>query len=105
VTAGRCCEVTKCGPGGEPTATRNAVRAPTIRRSCRGLAGWLVPCAVLALMPKCPACLAAYVAIGTGVALSASVAAYLRVTLLVLCVVSLSYLGMSWLSGFRRDLR
>lgn len=105
MSVGRCCEVTKCGPGGEAAATRNAVRAPTIRQSCRGIAGWLVPCAVLALMPKCPACLAAYVAIGTGIALSASVASYLRVTLLVLCILSLSYLGMSWLCCYRRGLR
>jgi hypothetical protein len=105
MSAGCCCEVMKRGPEGAATATRLAVRTPIIRRACRGFAGWLVPCAVLTLMPKCPACLAAYVAIGTGIALSASVAAYLRVTLLVFCSVSLSYLAMSWLCSFRRALR
>jgi hypothetical protein len=95
----------KCSPRGEETATRVAVRTPAIRRACRGIAGWMMPLAVLALMPKCPACLAAYVAIGTGIALSASVAAYLRVTLLVLCIVSLIYLGMTWLCFFRRAFR
>jgi hypothetical protein len=105
MSAGCRCEVTKRVPEGAATATRVAVRTPTIRRACRGIAGWMMPLAVLALMPKCPACLAAYVAIGTGIALSASVAAYLRVTLLVLCTVSLSYLAMSWLCSFRRAFR
>jgi hypothetical protein len=105
MSAGCYCEVTKCSPRGEATATWVAVRAPTVRRACRGIAGWMMPLAVLALMPKCPACLAAYVAIGTGLALSASVAAYLRVTLLVLCIFSLIYLGMTWLCSFRRAFR
>ena len=97
-----CCEAMICSPRGEETAARVAVRTPTIRRACRGIAGWMMPLAVLALMPKCPACLAAYVAIGTGIALSASVAVYLRVTLLVLCIFSLSCLAMSWLCAFWR---
>jgi hypothetical protein len=105
MSTGCYCKATKCSPAGEATATRVAVRAPAIRRACRGIVEWLVPCAVLALMPKCPACLAAYVAIGTGIALSASVAAYLRVTLLVLCIVLLSCLAMSWLCSFRRAFR
>ena len=57
-----------------------------------GLAGWVVPASALALMPKCPACVAAYVAAATGVAVSASTAWYLRGGAMVLCGAMLAYL-------------
>lgn len=50
------------------------------------VAGWVVPGVVLALMPKCPACVVGYVALLTGLGISISAAAYLRTGLIVLCV-------------------
>ena len=89
MNAGRCCKSI-----GERAETRPA------RPSYLGFAGWLLPGVVLAILPKCPACLAAYVAVGTGLALSAPAAAYLRTTLLALCVGSLAYLGARRLWSF-----
>ena len=62
---------------------------------CLDAAAWIIPGGVLAVLPKCPACLAAYLAVGTGIGISTSTATHLRMLLLTLCVASLSYLASS----------
>jgi hypothetical protein len=69
-------------------------------RRCLGFAGWVVPSAILALMPKCPACLAGYVAVGTGLGLSLSTATNLQAVLIILCVSLLLYRLVKQLGGF-----
>jgi hypothetical protein len=94
VNTHRCCEVAanESRPFQVP-ATDPRTRLPGLARRSLAIAAWMVPSATLALLPKCPACLAAYVAIGTGAALSVSTAMYLRMLLVILCVASLSYLA------------
>ena len=55
----------------------------------RRLAGWLLPGGLLVLMPKCPVCLAGYVAIFTGAGLSMAVAQGLRIAMIATFVASL----------------
>jgi len=65
-------------------------RQPTTgRRHARGVAGLILPGALLALMPKCPMCLAAYVAFCTGFTMSGSSAHILMRSLTALCLGTL----------------
>lgn len=57
----------------------------------REIAGLALPGTLLALMPKCPMCLAAYVAIGTGFTLSYSSAHLLMQVLTLLCISTLAF--------------
>ena len=88
----RACEPSARGP-----------RAPTLPRRALGLARWAAPGVTLALMPKCPACFAAYIAIWTGVGLSFTAAYYLRLALIIFCTASLAYLAAAYLR--RRFIR
>jgi hypothetical protein len=67
-------------------------KTPAWARRVREFFAWVLPSAILVLVPKCPACLAAYVLLWTGLGLSLSTANYLRWILLFLCVVSLLFL-------------
>ena len=94
----RCCDGVSACSGRTAAGARVAIgdpRAPTLMRRCLDVARWIVPSGILALLPKCPACLVAYFAIGTGIGISMSTAIYLRMALVVLCAASLSYLAAS----------
>jgi hypothetical protein len=93
LNAHRCCVITpgsmeqnKAGEriaGGDP-------HPPSFMRRSLDLIAKVVPVALLAVLPKCPACLVAYVALGTGIGLSLTAATYLRLLLMVACVGSLT---------------
>src|SRR4051794_4892676 len=78
--------------GGEGSIPPLPTRSRGLLRRGIGLVKWLVPAATLSLIPKCPMCVAAYVALGTGVGISVSTATYLRIGLIVIGVTSLAYL-------------
>jgi len=84
VNARHCCQA-KTRAGGN-------VRRPRSRRGGK-IAGWIVPSVALALLPKCPACVAAYVALATGLGISLPAATRLRVTLVALCAASLVFMA------------
>jgi hypothetical protein len=82
MNARHCCQI-------KARASDNA-RRPASRWQRGGeIAGWIIPSATLVLLPKCPACVAAYVALATGIGISLPAATWLRVLLLALCVASL----------------
>src|SRR5262249_47338090 len=73
------------------TDGRATAQAPWLRRVA-ALVEWALPVTTLALMPKCPACVAAYSLLFTGVGLSLPAASALRWTLIGLSVTALLYL-------------
>jgi hypothetical protein len=66
---------------------------PFVRRNAVALGAWAVPSAVLALLPKCPACFAAWAALWTGIGLSMPVASGLHMTLIGVCFAMLIFLA------------
>jgi len=89
-----------CCNRGSPRSPSGPRRGWEIAAGARSLGVW-------ALMPKCPVCLAAYVALWTGLGLSLAAAAYLRWSLLFLSGVLLLYLAVLTVRRRRvqRDIR
>lgn len=69
----------------------------TPKRHSRKAFGWLVPGLVLAILPKCPMCVATYVVLFTGIGISLPTAAFLRASLIVVCVGAPAFLTARWI--------
>lgn len=94
MNAHRCCVITPGSMEQNKVGERIAEGDPhpaSLRQRSLDLTAKVVPVAILAVLPKCPACLAAYVALGTGIGLSLTAATYLRLWLIVACVASLMF--------------
>ena len=87
------------------TATRsrdNSPRPVSHWRQGGEIAGWIIPSATLVLLPKCPVCVAAYVALFSGIGISVASASNLQASLLILCIAVLLGLALKrlcWLAS------
>jgi hypothetical protein len=70
----------------------NAQKTTRATRRTREFMTWLLPSVALVFAPKCPACVAAYVALWTGLGMSFTAATYVRWFWLSLCIGSLLFL-------------
>lgn len=69
------------------------------RRRITKTSGAVLSAITLILMPKCPMCVAAYVALFTGISLSTPAATHLRTAVVTLCIGTLAFF---LLTGLRR---
>jgi hypothetical protein len=63
--------------------------APSFAASSRrslDIAGWLSSGLILAVLPKCPACVAAYVMLATGIGMSLTAASYVRLGIMAVSI-------------------
>ena len=72
-----------------------------VARRSGEIAGWIVAGAILALLPKCPVCLAAYLMMATGISISVAAAVSLRAFLVLVCISSLVLLGRRYIRNPR----
>ena len=80
----------------------DARQQSTWLRRAREAAGWIVPGALLALMPKCPMCLVAYVALCSGLTMSCSSAHLLMRLVTALCIGTLALCVVRRVVNFRQ---
>ncbi len=91
-----------CCSRGDPAARADRAPSPTsspsgwaaFKRSAAALVQWAVPLSLLALVPKCPACVAGYVLLFTGVGLSFTVASALRLGVIAASVAAVTFLAV-----------
>lgn len=80
-----CCTPVPSAP--PPHAHAQSHVKPT--RRLAAAVQWAIPLTTLALIPKCPACIAGYVLLFTGLGLSLPAANVVRITIIALCAVAI----------------
>ena len=93
-----CCQIAANAAQKDAKAAGGQAHLSSAKKRGFALAKLSVPAMLLALLPKCPACFAAYIALGTGISLSVQAASLLRSTLIAICVAALVWIIAS---GFR----
>jgi hypothetical protein len=88
-----CRRIAASPPAVAPPIAHGRAGASQVKRRTRGAAAWALPSVALALVPKCPMCVAAYLAIGGGLGVSLTTAAHLRTALVWLCWSTLALLA------------
>ena len=91
-----CCQ-RKSSIGDDARQQKTWLRRP------REVAGLILPGALLALIPKCPMCLAAYVTLCTGFTMSCSSAHILMRTLSALCIGTLALCVVRYVVSCRHN--
>ena len=79
-----CCQL-------QPQAGDHAPRPASWWRHGGEVAKWLLPGIALALLPKCPVCVVAYVALGTGLVMAPASANLLLRAVTAICVGALTF--------------
>ena len=87
-----CCQIAATGAHKDAKAAGGKAHPSSAKQRGFALAKFSLPTLILAVLPKCPACFAAYVALGTGISLSVQAASLLRSTLLAICVSALVWI-------------
>jgi hypothetical protein len=98
-----------CNSGRKPASSSQGERKPGMMSCCQvqtgrrpqhkwwqGTSGCLGSGALLVLLPKCPMCIAAYLALWTGAGVAMPVAMHLRPILAILFLASALWLAIRW---------
>lgn len=83
--------IAQCCTGGGPYRR--------LARRLSGVAASVLPGAVLMLLPKCPLCLAAWLALVAGVGISAAAASYVRGVMVAFWVVAVALTAAQIIRG------
>lgn len=92
-------------PLGRHTRVNTFTLDPANMKKMLRMTGGIASTLVLALLPKCPLCVAAYVSMLTGLGVSVAVAAIIKESLAGVCILTLGLLLISGLFRVARENR